>query len=246
MSTNEQTPHSQPTSVVRNTLGKEQVSQDLDRPASDAVLQEYCDMNYHQLLAIIAKKVHQEKVRQEKLKEVKARLNFEETSQHSESGTPNRRMDLKKRLGYRHARGMSGSPKPRHGHFESPRKRDLERKTMFKRLGKEAAETMKAATRVLAQEKQSLLLKDIITKDHPHEGRKHCRKAKEAFLENYLQQKKCIKDPVEIHNIKQRDGEPMKEFLRRYKLECRDVKGAPECMKISGFMHEINNPELIK
>ncbi|GKD40216.1 reverse transcriptase domain-containing protein [Tanacetum coccineum] len=29
---------------------------------------------------------------------------------------------------------------------------------------------------------------------------------KKVFLENYLQQKKCIKDPVEIHNIKQRDG----------------------------------------
>ncbi|GJR77370.1 reverse transcriptase domain-containing protein [Tanacetum coccineum] len=40
---------------------------------------------------------------------------------------------------------------------------------------------------------------------------------KKAFLENYLQQKKCIKDP-----------------------------GAPECMKISGFMHGITNPELIK
>ncbi|GJW10464.1 reverse transcriptase domain-containing protein [Tanacetum coccineum] len=47
---------------------------------------------------------------------------------------------------------------------------------------------------------------------------------KKAFLENYLQQKKCIKDP----------------------LECRDMKGAPECMKISGFMHGITNPELIK
>ncbi|GKB65529.1 reverse transcriptase domain-containing protein, partial [Tanacetum coccineum] len=30
---------------------------------------------------------------------------------------------------------------------------------------------------------------------------------KKAFLENYLQQKKYIKDPIELHNIKQRDGE---------------------------------------
>ncbi|GJV57144.1 reverse transcriptase domain-containing protein [Tanacetum coccineum] len=69
---------------------------------------------------------------------------------------------------------------------------------------------------------------------------------KKAFLENYLQQKKCIKDPVEIHNIRQKDGESTEEFVRRYKLECRDVKGAPECMKISGFMHGITNPELMK
>nr|GEY05888.1 reverse transcriptase domain-containing protein [Tanacetum cinerariifolium] len=69
---------------------------------------------------------------------------------------------------------------------------------------------------------------------------------RKAFLENYLQHKKCIKDPVEICNIKQRDGESMEEFMRRYKLECKDVKGAPECMKISRFMHGITNPELIK
>ncbi|GJS85463.1 reverse transcriptase domain-containing protein [Tanacetum coccineum] len=67
-----------------------------------------------------------------------------------------------------------------------------------------------------------------------------------AFLENYLQQKKCIKDPVEIHNIKQRDGETTEEFVRRYKLGYRDVKGALKWMKISGFMHGITNPELIK
>nr|GEU75269.1 reverse transcriptase domain-containing protein [Tanacetum cinerariifolium] len=49
-----------------------------------------------------------------------------------------------------------------------------------------------------------------------------------------------------IHNIKQRDRESTEEFVRTYKLECRDVKGAPKCLKISGFMHGITNPELIK
>ncbi|GJV33405.1 reverse transcriptase domain-containing protein [Tanacetum coccineum] len=69
---------------------------------------------------------------------------------------------------------------------------------------------------------------------------------KKAFLENYLQQKKCIKDPKEIHNIKQREGESTEDFVKRYKMESRDVKGAPECMRISGFVHGITNPELIK
>ncbi|GJT92417.1 reverse transcriptase domain-containing protein [Tanacetum coccineum] len=63
---------------------------------------------------------------------------------------------------------------------------------------------------------------------------------KKAFLENYLQQKKCIKDPIEIHNIKQREGESTKDFVKRYKLESRDVKGAPECMRISGFVHDVS------
>ncbi|GJT21640.1 reverse transcriptase domain-containing protein [Tanacetum coccineum] len=48
---------------------------------------------------------------------------------------------------------------------------------------------------------------------------------KKVFLENYLQQKKCIKDPIEIHNIKQREGESTEDFVKRYKLERRDVRG---------------------
>nr|GEZ99947.1 reverse transcriptase domain-containing protein [Tanacetum cinerariifolium] len=82
--------------------------------------------------------------------------------------------------------------------------------------------------------------------DLPQESIDSYDDLKKAFLENYLQQKKCIKDPVEIHNIKQRDGESTEEFVRRYKLECRGVKGAPGCLKISGFMHGSTNLELIK
>ncbi|GKD37906.1 reverse transcriptase domain-containing protein [Tanacetum coccineum] len=136
MSINEQTPLSQPTSVVRNTLGKELVPQDPGKPIFDEALREYCDRNYHQILPIIVEKVHQEKAQQEKLKAVKARLNFEETSRHSESGTPIRRRDLKERLGPRYVRGRSGSPEPRRGRSESPKKKGSERKTVFKKLEK--------------------------------------------------------------------------------------------------------------
>nr|GEW33723.1 reverse transcriptase domain-containing protein [Tanacetum cinerariifolium] len=58
--------------------------------------------------------------------------------------------------------------------------------------------------------------------------------------------KKYVKDPVEIHNIKQREGETLEDFMERFKIETGRMKGAPECMRISGFMHGINNPELIK
>ncbi|GKA29073.1 reverse transcriptase domain-containing protein [Tanacetum coccineum] len=376
MSTNEQTPLSQPTSAVRNTLGKEQVPQDLGRLASNTALREYCDRNYHQLLPIIAKKVHQKKVQQEKLKAVKARLNFEEASQHSESRTPSRRRDLKKRLGSRHVRSISGSPEPRRGHSKSLRKKSTERKTMFKRqdngvfhrLGDKgksisaysndlrrrsyhssrrdtesyyqssrSSETEVASEKhhnkressqsmeVLSEsegstgghwkskpKRQKSSIEDDLSQpwvceetdpftpriryfdfpktrmpshiktydisedpeDHlkifqaaakterwamptwchmfnstltgnarvwfddlPQESIDSYDDLKKAFLENYLQQKKCIKDPVEIHNIKQRYMESMEEFVRRYKLECMDVKGAPECMKILGFMY---------
>ncbi|GJR37269.1 hypothetical protein Tco_1212953 [Tanacetum coccineum] len=55
-----------------------------------------------------------------------------------------------------------------------------------------------------------------------------------------------IKDPVEIHHIKQRDEESTEDFMERYKAEVLDVEGAPECMRISGFMHGITHPGLIK
>ncbi|GKA23304.1 reverse transcriptase domain-containing protein [Tanacetum coccineum] len=36
---------------------------------------------------------------------------------------------------------------------------------------------------------------------------------KAAFLAYFMQQKKYVKDPIEIHNIKQRDGETIEEFM---------------------------------
>ncbi|GJU25613.1 reverse transcriptase domain-containing protein [Tanacetum coccineum] len=69
---------------------------------------------------------------------------------------------------------------------------------------------------------------------------------KAAFLAYFMQQKKYVKDPVEIHNIKQRDGETIEDFIERFKVETGRMKGAPECMRISGFMHGVNNPELTK
>ncbi|GKD15262.1 reverse transcriptase domain-containing protein [Tanacetum coccineum] len=69
---------------------------------------------------------------------------------------------------------------------------------------------------------------------------------REAFLKNYLQHKKCIRDLIVLHNIKQRDVESTEDFIQMYKSESGNVKGTPECMRISGFVHGITNPKLIK
>nr|GEY24832.1 reverse transcriptase domain-containing protein [Tanacetum cinerariifolium] len=69
---------------------------------------------------------------------------------------------------------------------------------------------------------------------------------KATFLAYFMQRKKYVKDPVEIHNIKQNDGETIEEFMERFKIETGRMKGAPECMRIYGFMHGVNNLELIK
>ncbi|GJY05642.1 reverse transcriptase domain-containing protein [Tanacetum coccineum] len=328
MSTNEQTLLSQPTSVVRNTLGKEPVLQDPGRSIFDEALREYCDRNYHQILPIIAEKVHQEKVQQEKLKAVKARLNFEEASHHSESRTPIRRRDLKERLGPRYVRSRSRSPEPKRGRSESPKKKGPKRKAVFKRLEKgvfhrlgdkgksvsvhsddsrryhssrrdteschqsfRSRATKSASERHYNKRASSRSMEELTESEGSAGGQWKSRlKRQKSNIEDDLSQpwtydgsedpedhlkifqaaakterwamptwchmfnstltgntrKKCIKNPVEIHNIRQRDGESTEEFVLRYKLDCMDVKGAPECMKISGFMHKINNPELIK
>nr|GEY45660.1 reverse transcriptase domain-containing protein [Tanacetum cinerariifolium] len=59
---------------------------------------------------------------------------------------------------------------------------------------------------------------------------------KAAFLAYFMQQKKYVKDPVEIHNIKQNDEETIEDFIERFKVETRRMKGASECMRISGFI----------
>ncbi|GJY17704.1 reverse transcriptase domain-containing protein [Tanacetum coccineum] len=122
-------------SLLSSTM-MEPVPQDPGRPIFDKALREYCDRNYHHILPIIAKKVHQEKAQQEKLKVVKARLNFEETSHHSESGTPIKRRGLKERLKPRYVRSKSGSPEQRCGRPESPKKKGSDKNAVFKRLEK--------------------------------------------------------------------------------------------------------------
>ncbi|GJX30117.1 reverse transcriptase domain-containing protein [Tanacetum coccineum] len=80
----------------------------------------------------------------------------------------------------------------------------------------------------------------------PYESIDGYKDLKAAFLAYFMKQKKYVKDPVEIHNIKQRDGETIEEFMERFKVETGHMKGAPECMRIFGFMHGVNNPELTK
>ncbi|GJY18227.1 hypothetical protein Tco_0389718 [Tanacetum coccineum] len=43
-----------------------------------------------------------------------------------------------------------------------------------------------------------------------------------------------------------REEESTEAFMERFKAESMHVNGAPKCMRISGFMHGITNPDLIK
>nr|GFA68741.1 reverse transcriptase domain-containing protein [Tanacetum cinerariifolium]GFA70038.1 reverse transcriptase domain-containing protein [Tanacetum cinerariifolium]GFA70664.1 reverse transcriptase domain-containing protein [Tanacetum cinerariifolium] len=194
MSTNEQTPVSQPTPAVRNTLGKEQVLQDLGMPASDADLQEYYYRNYHQLLPIIAEK------------EVKTVQ--EDTGSQNPSDRSQAFRTICSNCGHIKTYDESADPEDHLKIFQAA-----------------------AKTKRLAMPTWCHMLNSILTENArvwfdglSRESIDSYDDLKKAFLENYLQKKKYIKDPVEIHNIRQRDEESTEEFVRRYKLECRDVK----------------------
>ncbi|GJS63018.1 hypothetical protein Tco_0677582 [Tanacetum coccineum] len=374
MSNPEQSAPSQSTFAVRNTVGrgKKPIPQDRSGPASDAALREYCDMNYNQLLPIIAEKFNKEKERNEKLKEVKARLNFRGgsgTSRYSESRTMSTRKHER-----RHRSRRSRSPRPspsvfsriRRERSRSPRQNPREKEGgVFKRLGnrgksvsacsgcntpksgwqwnieyprallhRSIAQDMRTTTKLTSAESDRVKGLGLIArwmaaimvaearKGGPLSGvglsyigigyeagvqarslfvgaatistpirstPKRSQKVRTVEAGTGSQDQKSInqvgrgmtcpnhgyvksEDPEDHLKIFQtaakterwamptwchmfnstltgnarRDGESTKNFVRRYKLESRDVEGAPKCIRISGFVHGITNPELIK
>nr|GEZ21101.1 reverse transcriptase domain-containing protein [Tanacetum cinerariifolium] len=204
----------------------------------------------------MAEKFNKEKERNEKLKEVKALLNFEGCSgtlRYSESRTMNTKEHEK-----RHRSRRSHSPRPSPSVFSRIRpnqSRSLNQNSrekqggVFKRLGSRGR-SVSACSDIYNQRSYSRYTEALSESKDSRGGhwKSRSKKKKSSREEDDLSLpwKKCIKDLIELHNIKQRDGESTKDFVRRYKLESRDVKGAPECMRIFEFVHEIKNPELIK
>ncbi|GJW57918.1 reverse transcriptase domain-containing protein [Tanacetum coccineum] len=248
MSNHEQPTPSHPKSDVRNTVGKDkQTPQGSARTTSAVDLEEFCEKHYEKLLPIMADKYEYEQRKKEKLEEVKARLDF--------GGT--RRKGTRAQYVFTSLK-RERSRSPRHDHKNKTRRES----TVFKRLGSRG----RSVSAYSDSRQESLRYTENHSESEDseggagglsHESRSPASRMttspnlgyddlREAFLKNYLQQKKCIRDPIVLHNIKQRDGESTEDFIQRYKSESENVKGAPECMRISGFVHGITNPELIK
>ncbi|GJU34533.1 hypothetical protein Tco_1182887 [Tanacetum coccineum] len=243
--------------------GKERTPQDRGRPASDAALREYCNKTYNQLLPIIAEKFNKEKERNEKLKEVKARLNFEGcsgTSRYSESRTMSTKEHEK-----RHRSRRSHSPRPSPTEEgRCPHAQTTTTNAPIRDIQKhyQKVKTAEAGIGNEDQRRRNQVGRRMTYSSHGSEGSLKnlsgsCKNRTMGYadLVSHVQlyangkregKKKCIKDPIELHNIKQRGGESTEDFVRRYKLESKDVIGALERMRISGFVHGITNPELIK
>ncbi|GJS51916.1 reverse transcriptase domain-containing protein [Tanacetum coccineum] len=145
------------------------------------------------------------------------KIRSREESHYSESKTPTARTEPRRRRGDRYSR----SPSP---HV-----------SVFKRLKKDRSLSPRPRPRkeggcIMVGKKgdpatpHCLIVVDESSKAKRTvvETRKVCQQKRTPFVEladigkeNYLQQTKHIKDPVEIHHIKQRDGESMEDFMER-------------------------------
>ncbi|GJY90862.1 hypothetical protein Tco_0506058 [Tanacetum coccineum] len=185
-------------------------------------LQEICEKHYNQILPIMAEKVHQEK-----LQGLQTCLTYGESShrnsqiQFSESESCDRKKRPKKR---------------RESHVTASRgTRPSQTASVFSRLRQESGKLTEEAQRSTGRSAET-----------PSQRRKDARELIRSYITCSRKRQQEIEDPVEIHHIKQREGESTEAFMERFKAESMHVSGAPEFMKISVFMYGITNPDLIK
>nr|GEX34440.1 reverse transcriptase domain-containing protein [Tanacetum cinerariifolium] len=250
-------------SAMANT--KEKMPKDAD--ATPRVnIQDFCEEYYEDILPVIM-----DKIRRDKRKEVHARLDFEEgpkerrireesyDNSHSSYGTETKHgYRSRDRECSRHVKRGRESESPLFrvsksgtsdgGHWKSKSKRhkptdedDLTVPWMCEEVERWAMPTwchMFNSTLIRAAR--------VWFDELPPESIDGYKDLKVAFLAYFMQQKKYVKDPVKIHNIKQKDGETIEDFMEWFKVETERMKGASECMRIFGFMHGVNNPKLTK
>ncbi|GKE03019.1 reverse transcriptase domain-containing protein [Tanacetum coccineum] len=115
------------------------------------------------------------------------------------------------------------TPRIRHFNFDFPRKRMPSHVKTYDRSGdpEDQLKLFQSAAKI----------ERVWFDKLPKESIDSYEDLRAAFRENYFQQTKHIKDPVEIHHIKQRNRESTGDFMERYKAE---------------VLHGITHPELIK
>ncbi|GJY02342.1 hypothetical protein Tco_0360494 [Tanacetum coccineum] len=207
-------------------------------------IQDFCEEHYEDILPIIM-----EKARRDKRKEVQTRLNFGENSKKT-------RRERENSLNSR------AENSPARFHLERSRSRGCERRdhrNVFSRLShrRKSVHERLSDTYSPSTTKSGTSMTDSRDPSHSRAARVWFDELPPESIDWYkdlkhlpsilsCKQKKYVKDPVEIHNIKQKDGETIEDFIERFKIETGRMKGALECMRISGFMHGVNNPELTK
>ncbi|GJX48552.1 hypothetical protein Tco_0273742 [Tanacetum coccineum] len=259
-------------SVVQNTSekGSKQIT---DGPMPDEKLHELCDKIYNQLLPLMAERVHQEKLQGEREKNVFTHLGEREKDVFSRlepKSTSHRRQASAKRDAStgrattdpdrrkREARNLVRS----YATCSSERQREIKREWYAADRENRKKSTQDEETYLSESENDkggywnqggTMGHANVVphvqlytNKVSPSESIHSYVELQKAFVANFIQQKKYIKDPVEIHHIKQREEESTEAFMEHFKAESMHVKGTPKCMRVSRFIHDITNLDLIK
>ncbi|GKA46271.1 reverse transcriptase domain-containing protein [Tanacetum coccineum] len=232
--------------TVTKTATKEKTPKEADAAPRVNIL-DFCEEHYEDILPVIM-----DKIRRDKRKEVHTRLDFGESSKKSQRMREGSQNSSAGTLPARY-RNSSERPKMR----DRLRSNDgnvfgrLDGTLLLAEIVLEA-ETAPAASKNHMRHQRWRTLKVKVKRrkptdeedlavpwtwtarvwfdELPSESIDGYKDLKEAFLTYFMQQKKYVKDPVEIHSIKQRDGETIKDFMERFKVETGRIKGAPECM----------------
>ncbi|GJU82307.1 reverse transcriptase domain-containing protein [Tanacetum coccineum] len=69
---------------------------------------------------------------------------------------------------------------------------------------------------------------------------------KAKFRSHFSQQKKFTKTHLDVHNIKQREGESTRAFITRYTDDTLQILGLHEEQRISGFVHGLRTRSLVE
>ncbi|GJW77678.1 reverse transcriptase domain-containing protein, partial [Tanacetum coccineum] len=212
------------------------------------MIREFCDKHYNQLLPLMAENFHQEKLKESFYRRKKSKKR-QKSSPNTKSITslPSQSPSVFSRLRHEdsepsHRENLAGTDVfTRLGEKErnvftglGNRKPD-----MFSRLG--SRDRLRREQRPDPKSRSHVWFDEL-----PPESIYSFVELRKAFLTYFLQQKKYIKDLVEIYHIKQREGESTKAFIDCFKARSLHVKGVPECLRISRFMHNITNPDIIK
>nr|GEX00551.1 reverse transcriptase domain-containing protein [Tanacetum cinerariifolium] len=197
-------------------------------------IQDFCEEYYEDILPIIMKKICRDK-----RKEVHVRLDFGEGS---------RERRITEGSHYSSARTLSARPDK-----TSPRDRSRNRSRPHKRDSSNGDRShSRECSRGVGESYDNSHSSYGTNHGYRYRDRDRSLRMKrgrdsESLLSRVSESaKKVRQNPIEIHNINQKDRETIKDFMERFKVETRRMKGAPECMRIFGFMHGVNNPELTK
>nr|GEZ24922.1 hypothetical protein [Tanacetum cinerariifolium] len=209
-------------------------------------IQELCEEYYEDILPIIM-----EKVRHERRKDVHTRLDFgegpreriREDSHYSNARAKNAESKREVTM-----KGVEKASAALENHMVILSPTPIVTKAVIT-IQREETGLRHPACREAIQAKKSTtrMPNNIKTYDGTDDPEDHVKVFQAAAqVERWAMPTWCHMFNSTLIGAARRDGETLEDFMERFKIETGRIKGAPECMRISGFMHRINNSGLTK